>query len=509
VKVTFGAADSATQVSPAAPLPVTLLSESLAGNLDVNLAASAATVTVTSAALAVVGGGAEATALRVTIATDSTGVLSVDDNAGSLTVDGVVTANAGTGTFATSDTATQVDDAAFAPGTGRVAMIGAEFDNVAVDSVDEGDGGALRMSANRNLYVNIRDAAGNERGLNVDAAGSIAVTSAALAVLGGGVEAAALRVTIANDSTGLLSIDDNGGSLTVDGTVAISNAAFGVVGGGVEATALRVTIATDSTGVLSIDDNGSTLTVDGTVAVSSITTAVVPGTAATNLGKAIDTLSGATDTGVGALAVRRDADTSLVGATGDWAPLLVDANGYLKVEIFDGGGSHTVDGAVTATAAGDIAHDAADSGNPVKVGAVARQTRPTAVADADRVNLFADDVGRLVNYPFAPRDLVVHNRLALTTTTETTLIAAIGANVFVDLLSLVFSNESAVETRVDIRDATAGTVRLSVDLAADGGGAVVNLPIPLTQATANNNWTAQLSGANATIYITALAISQL
>lgn len=36
---------------------------------------------------AVVGGGTEATAQRVTIANDSTGVLSVDDNAGSLTVD--------------------------------------------------------------------------------------------------------------------------------------------------------------------------------------------------------------------------------------------------------------------------------------------------------------------------------------------------------------------------------------------------------------------------------------
>jgi len=34
--------------------------------------------------------------------------------------------------------------------------------------------------------------------------------------LGGGLEAAAVLVTVANDSTGLLSVDDNGGSLTVD-----------------------------------------------------------------------------------------------------------------------------------------------------------------------------------------------------------------------------------------------------------------------------------------------------
>lgn len=36
-------------------------------------------------------------------------------------------------------------------------------------------------------------------------------------------------------------------------------------GGGAEATALRVTLANDSTGVLSVDDNGSTLTVDAPV----------------------------------------------------------------------------------------------------------------------------------------------------------------------------------------------------------------------------------------------------
>jgi hypothetical protein len=54
------------------------------------------------ASVKVVGGGTEATAQRVTIASDSTGVISVDDNSGSLTVDGTVTANAGTGTFAVS-----------------------------------------------------------------------------------------------------------------------------------------------------------------------------------------------------------------------------------------------------------------------------------------------------------------------------------------------------------------------------------------------------------------------
>ena len=53
-----------------------------------------------------------------------------------------------------------------------------------------------------------------------------------------------------------VSVDDNGGSLTVD------NPILSVVGGGVEAAAQRVTIASDSTGLLSVDDNGGSLTVD-------------------------------------------------------------------------------------------------------------------------------------------------------------------------------------------------------------------------------------------------------
>lgn len=53
------------------------------------------------APLSTTGGGTEATALRVTLATDSTGLVSVDDNSGSLTVDGSVTS---LGNFVTCQT---------------------------------------------------------------------------------------------------------------------------------------------------------------------------------------------------------------------------------------------------------------------------------------------------------------------------------------------------------------------------------------------------------------------
>lgn len=98
-------------------------------------------------------GATSANTIRVVEATDSPGVVSL----------------------ALLDDVVKTDDAAFTPATDKVAMVGATFDDVAPDSVNEGDAGALRMSANRNLYTTIRDAAGNERGLNVDANGEIGI----------------------------------------------------------------------------------------------------------------------------------------------------------------------------------------------------------------------------------------------------------------------------------------------------------------------------------------------
>lgn len=77
----------------------------------------------------------------------------------------------------------------------------------------------------------------------------------------------------------------------------------------------------------------ATVTTVGTVS------AVVPGVGATNLGKAEDAAHTSGDTGVMALAVRRDADTTLGATDGDYAPLQVNATGSLKVAITAGAGS--------------------------------------------------------------------------------------------------------------------------------------------------------------------------
>lgn len=71
--------------------------------------------------------------------------------------------------------------------------------------------------------------------------------------------------------------------------------------------------------------------------------ALIPGTGATNLGKARNSVLGATDTGVMALAVRDDTLTTLTPADGDYVPLRVSSTGQLHVTGGGGGTEYTED----------------------------------------------------------------------------------------------------------------------------------------------------------------------
>jgi hypothetical protein len=181
------------------------------------------------------------------------------------TVDVNIVSGAGSGGTA------MTDDAAFTPGTTSVTPIGAMLDNTSPDSVDEGDCGVVRMSANRNLFTTLRDAAGNERGANVNASNQLSVsvdntvTVASHAVTNAGTFAVQVTsVAAGNNNIGDVDVasiaagDNNIGNVDI---VTVP-APLSTTGGGTEAAALRVTLASDSTGLVSVDDNGSTLSID-------------------------------------------------------------------------------------------------------------------------------------------------------------------------------------------------------------------------------------------------------
>ncbi len=116
-----------------------------------------------------------------------------------------------------------------------------------------------------------------------------------------------------------VNVQDGGNSLTID------NAALSVIGGGAEATALRVTIANDSTGLLPVSVSG------GDLNSVSLISSVIPGTSSDRLGKAEDAASASGDTGVAILAVRRDYPTITTDTDGDYTSIIADNLGQVRV----------------------------------------------------------------------------------------------------------------------------------------------------------------------------------
>lgn len=165
--------------------------------------------------------------------------------------------------------------------------------------------------------------------------------------------------------------------------------------------------------------------------------------------------------------------------------------------------------AVQAASAGDVAHDTADSGNPVKVGGQARTTLPTAVADADRANLTVDKFGRTIVQNSIRALRSVQKTTITSSTTETTIVTAGGAGVFLDLYGLILTNTSATATKVTIKDATAGTTRAIFQVpAGETRGYMLPAGDGIPQATANNNWTATCGTSVASLEVTALYVQE-
>jgi len=341
------------------------------------------------------------------------GALRVDNSAVTQPVSGTITANAGTGTFASSNSETITDNNAFTDGTSKVFAAGFILDEVAGTALTENDAAAARINANRSQICVIEDDTTRGRRTTVTAANALKVDGSA----------------VTQPVSGTVTANAGTGTFTVAGAKTNNNAAPGAT----------------NVGVLPVLANASapTWTEGNQVALSS------------------------------------------------------DLTGALRVSL--SGTSNQV--------VGNIASGDTDSGNPVKIGGVARTANPTAVTDGQRSNAMTDKMGRLVTVNSHVRNLVGVASITLTTTTETTLIAAGGSGVFNDIANLVISNSDSNAVNVLIRDTTGGTVLATFSLSRAGStsgatsAVVIPFNTPWPQTTANTNWTAQLSVATTNVNI--------
>ncbi len=185
--------------------------------------------------------------------------------------------------------------------------------------------------------------------------------------------------------------------------------------------------------------------------------------ALTGLSKAEDVAHTSGDEGIPALVVRKDTPVAL-GADGDYSLLQTDANGRLHV---------ITTGTTTSVAAGDVAHDAVDSGNPVKIGykAIAHGANPTAVAAADRTDAYANRHG----IPFAigghPNVISRSNKVADSDNAQTDMSMAgsiaSGTKIVLTRMSIYCDNANTGDVAVKVGFGTA-TLTASALTGANG-----------------------------------------
>lgn len=325
-----------------------------------------------------------------------------------------ITADRSLKVHVTGITGSLTDDAAFTPGTSIASIIGGVFDDTGPDSVDEGDGGAIRMSANRNLYTTLRDAAGNERGANINASNQLAVAG---------------PVT----NAGTFVVQENGAGLTalqlIDNIVVVEDAVAGSGYSGVAMMAVRQ----DSQTGLAADGDFLSPTIDaaGGLRVSIVAgagsggtsmtddAAFTPGTTTiTPIGAMFDDVAPDSvnegDGGVVRMSANRNLYVTLRDAAGNERGLNIDASGQLAVTVAasqtiatTNAGTFAVQNTAQASTntqemVGDAAHDAAAAGNPLLMGAYASAAAPSDVSgDADAVRVWALRNGsQVVNLAF-------------------------------------------------------------------------------------------------------------
>lgn len=119
---------------------------------------------------------------------------------------------------------------------------------------------------------------------------------------------------------------------------------------------------------------------------------------------------------------------------------------------------------------------------------IAHTATPTAVADGADVRAMADKLGRTITRPIHVRDLIATAYATISTGTEVTLLAAGGAGVFLDLISVILSNNSTASVQVDLRAVTGGNIVQTFQVPANATTGWTP-PVPWPQDATNNNWT--------------------
>ena len=452
---------------------------------------------------------------------------------------------------------THIDDAAFTPATDDIVPAGGMFDDTAPDSVDEGDAGVVRMSANRNLYVRIRDNAGNERGLNVDANGAIAVTGSTGGVTH--IDDAAFTVAVDDIVPAAGMFDDTLPDSVDEGDAGVvrmsanrnlyvrvrdnagNERGLNIDASGraqVDASGVAVPV-TDNASTLSVDDGAGSLTIDGSVSITGAVDTELPvaaalGDATVNpttplAGAALELFNGTTwDRVRGDITNGVDVDVTrmaaLVASTANIGdvdvltlPALVAGTAnigdvdVLTLPALVAGTANIGDvdivtmpnvtlaaGTNTNEVVGDVAHDAVAAGNPVLtcgVGETMADSAPgnRASTDGDAVRHAVDLDGTSYVHPHGPQTWSYHENSSAALT-DTSVHAAPGVGLSLYVTDIICSTGAATALNIFFEEGVTTVLGPYYLEAVAGRGIALHLQTP-KKITANTALTVTTSAA--------------
>ena len=193
-------------------------------------------------------------------------------------------------------------------------------------------------------------------------------------------------------------------------------------------------------------------------------------------------------------------------STGELRTLRTDDDGQLQIDVVANIDAAQGSGVISSTTLRTVA--ATDAIYSTQAKFIARQTNPTAVADAAESFGTSDDLGRQLTWPFQVRDLLATAYTVLTRGTETSILAA-AASTLHDIVTISASNTSSIAQVVSIATGTAGAVvdRIVIPVTST---VVKNYSVPLLQSEVAQVWTAtngtqsDLSDSPVAITVTAI-----
>lgn len=316
------------------------------------------------------------------------------------------------------------------------------------------------------------------------------------------------------NSSGVLAVQDNGGSLTVDGTVAVSSVSGSVAVTGTfwQATqpvsiASTVTV-TGTGGTFPVTDSGGSLTVDAPVDTPVFVRLSDGASAITTLPVSLASVPSHDVTNAGTFAVQ--VSSALPAGTNAIGKLAANSGvtiGAVEIAATQTLSTVTTVGTVTTVSTltgGGVAHDGVDSGNPVKVGAraISSLASVTIVSAADRTDAMSDlDGAWLVRSGFPLGDLT--SERVSNTDGASTAFSNFGATASVRnyVTAITIFNSSATAGYVDFRDGTGGSILFTVPIPAGSGAVLCNGGVPLFRTSANTALAYDVSAALTTVYI--------